>query len=130
MPPAQHNRPSRTIFPHGREGIVEAEIRAARELGVRIVASRGSMDLGESQGGLPPDERVEEADHVLAETERLAALQDGDLVQIAPLVAVLVVAADKNLLDRMQLWKSTNLKSVRLWAGLAMIGIGILVVYI
>ena len=53
-----------------------------------------------------------------------------NLVLIAPLVAVLVVAADKNLLDRMQLWKSTNMKSVRLWAGLAIIGIGILVVYI
>ena len=53
-----------------------------------------------------------------------------NLVLIAPLVAVLGIAADKNLLDRVQLWKSTNLKSVRLWAGLAMIGIGILVVYI
>ena len=53
-----------------------------------------------------------------------------NLVLIAPLVAVLGIAADKNLLDKVQLWKSTNLKNVRLWAGLAMIGIGILVVYI
>ena len=37
-------------------------MQAARELGVRIVASRGSMDLGESDGGLPPDELVEELD--------------------------------------------------------------------
>ena len=44
------------VFPRGRTGLVEAEIQAARELGVRLVASRGSMDLGESQGGLPPDE--------------------------------------------------------------------------
>ena len=51
-------------------------MRAARELGVRIVASRGSMDLGESDGGLPPDSLVEELDDVLADTERLAALQD------------------------------------------------------
>ena len=72
------------VFPRGRTGLVEAEVRAARELGVRIVASRGSMDLGESQGGLPPDSLVEEIDDVLADTERLAALQDGDgLVQIA-----------------------------------------------
>src|SRR5712691_5413688 len=70
------------VFPRGREGLIEAEVQAARELGVRIVASRGSMDLGESDGGLPPDELVEEIDHVLAETERLAALQD-ELVQIA-----------------------------------------------
>ena len=70
------------VFPRGREGLVEAEIQAARELGVRIVASRGSMDLGVSDGGLPPDELVEEIDHVLAETERLAAFQD-EFVQIA-----------------------------------------------
>jgi cytosine/adenosine deaminase-related metal-dependent hydrolase len=60
------------VFPRGREGLVEAEVQAARELGVRIVASRGSMDLGVSDGGLPPDELVEELDAVLADTERLA----------------------------------------------------------
>lgn len=61
------------VFPRGRAGLVEAEVQAARELGVRIVASRGSMDLGESDGGLPPDELVEDLDTVLADTERLAA---------------------------------------------------------
>ena len=70
------------VFPRGREGLIEAEIQAARELGLRIVAARGSMDLGESDGGLPPDELVEDIDHVLAETERLASLQD-EVVQIA-----------------------------------------------
>src|SRR5206468_910305 len=59
------------VFPRGRAGLVEAEVQAARELGVRIVASRGSMDLGVSDGGLPPDELVEELDAVLADTERL-----------------------------------------------------------
>ncbi|HEU0303819.1 MAG TPA: 8-oxoguanine deaminase [Gaiellaceae bacterium] len=61
------------LFPRGTSGLVEAEVRAAREIGVRIVASRGSMDLGESAGGLPPDSVVEDLDAVLAETERLAA---------------------------------------------------------
>ena len=37
------------VFPRGTSGLIEAEVRAARELGVRIVASRGSMDLGESR---------------------------------------------------------------------------------
>ena len=60
------------VFPRGRGGLVEAEVQAARELGVRIVASRGSMDLGVSDGGLPPDELVEDLDTVLADTERLA----------------------------------------------------------
>jgi cytosine/adenosine deaminase-related metal-dependent hydrolase len=72
------------VFPHGRSGLVEAEVQAARELGVRIVASRGSMDLGESDGGLPPDELVESIDDVLADTERLAGIQDQNgLVQLA-----------------------------------------------
>jgi cytosine/adenosine deaminase-related metal-dependent hydrolase len=71
------------VFPRGVVGLVEAEIRAAQELGVRIVASRGSMDLGESDGGLPPDSLVEDIDTILADTERLHRLADGALVQIA-----------------------------------------------
>ena len=75
------------VFPRGRDGLIEAEVDAARELGLRIVAARGSMDLGESDGGLPPDELVEELDAVLADTERLAgALHErerGARVQIA-----------------------------------------------
>jgi len=59
------------VFPRGVAGLVEAEVQAARELGVRIVASRGSMDLGVSDGGLPPDELVENLDAVLADTERM-----------------------------------------------------------
>ena len=71
------------VFPRGVTGLVEAEVRAAQELGVRLVASRGSMDLGESDGGLPPDSLVEDIDAILADTERLHALADGALVQIA-----------------------------------------------
>jgi len=74
------------VFPRGEDGLIEAEVEAARQLGVRIVASRGSMDLGESDGGLPPDGLVEELDEVLADTERLAALHEtgpGARVQLA-----------------------------------------------
>ncbi|HEX6680535.1 MAG TPA: 8-oxoguanine deaminase [Gaiellaceae bacterium] len=74
------------VFPRGEDGLVEAELEAAQELGVRIVASRGSMDLGESDGGLPPDSLVEELDAVLADTERLAARHEpgpGARVQLA-----------------------------------------------
>jgi cytosine/adenosine deaminase-related metal-dependent hydrolase len=71
------------LFPPGREGLLEAEVRAACELGVRIVASRGSMDLGESDGGLPPDSVVEDRDDVLAATEAAAKLADGGMVEIA-----------------------------------------------
>ena len=71
------------VFPRGVSGLVEAEVRAAQELGIRLVASRGSMDLGESDGGLPPDSLVEDIDTILADTERLHALADGALVQVA-----------------------------------------------
>jgi cytosine/adenosine deaminase-related metal-dependent hydrolase len=71
------------VFPRGTSGLVEAELRAAAEIGVRIVASRGSMDLGVSDGGLPPDNLVEDIDDVLADTERLAGLVDGAMAQIA-----------------------------------------------
>ncbi|MGH3035299.1 MAG: 8-oxoguanine deaminase [Gaiellaceae bacterium] len=74
------------LIPPGREGIVEAEIQAARDVGVRLVASRGSMDVGESQGGLPPDDIVEDPDHVLADTEGLAVLHEsgpGAQIEIA-----------------------------------------------
>jgi cytosine/adenosine deaminase-related metal-dependent hydrolase len=71
------------LFPPGVAGLLEAEIRAARELGLRIVAARGSMDLGESDGGLPPDAIVEDRDEALAATEAAAGLADGAHVEIA-----------------------------------------------
>ena len=65
------------LFPPGVEGLLEAEVQAARELGVRLVASRGSMDLGQSRGGLPPDHVIETTDGALAETEAAASLHEG-----------------------------------------------------
>jgi cytosine/adenosine deaminase-related metal-dependent hydrolase len=70
------------VFPRGGGDLIEAEVTAARELGVRLIPSRGSMDLGESEGGLPPDSLVEDPEEVLADTERLAA-RHPDLV-VAP----------------------------------------------
>lgn len=57
------------IFPQGRTGLLEAEIEAARQIGVRFHPCRGSMDLGESKGGLPPDSIVQDTDVILAQTE-------------------------------------------------------------
>ena len=59
------------VFPHGRPGIFEALVEAARELGIRFQPCRGSMSLGESKGGLPPDSVVEEEDAILADTESM-----------------------------------------------------------
>ncbi|HEV2967865.1 MAG TPA: 8-oxoguanine deaminase [Candidatus Dormibacteraeota bacterium] len=57
------------VFPRGREGIFEALVETASELGLRFHPCRGSMSLGESRGGLPPDRVVEDEDAILAETE-------------------------------------------------------------
>jgi len=57
------------VFPSGRKGIFEAVVDAARELGIRFHPCRGSMSLGESRGGLPPDSVVEDEDAILASTE-------------------------------------------------------------
>lgn len=58
------------IFPRDAGDLLGAEIRAARELGLRLHACRGSMDLGRSAGGLPPDFAVEDIDTVLAASTR------------------------------------------------------------
>lgn len=53
-----------------------------------------------------------------------------NLILISPLVAVLWIAADKIIVDKVQEWKKTNMKGVQFWAGLAMIIIGILIFFI
>jgi cytosine/adenosine deaminase-related metal-dependent hydrolase len=57
------------VFPAGRAGIFEALVETASELGLRFHPCRGSMSLGESKGGLPPDSVVEKEDAILAHTE-------------------------------------------------------------
>jgi cytosine/adenosine deaminase-related metal-dependent hydrolase len=59
------------VFPRGRTGIFEALVESARELGLRFHPCRGSMSLGESKGGLPPDSVVEDEDAILADTEAM-----------------------------------------------------------
>lgn len=57
------------LFQSGNK--VDYQIEAARDLGVRFHASRGSMSLGESKGGLPPDECVEDEAEILKDTVRV-----------------------------------------------------------
>jgi 8-oxoguanine deaminase len=57
------------LFPGGSGDLLAAGIEAAREAGLRFHACRGSMDLGQSAGGLPPDEVVEQTGAALAATE-------------------------------------------------------------
>ncbi len=57
------------LFPNGSK--LDDEIAAAQEVGLRIQASRGSMSLGESKGGLPPDSVVDNEDAILKDSQRL-----------------------------------------------------------
>jgi 8-oxoguanine deaminase len=58
------------LYPNGVR--LDDSIEAAREIGMRFHAARGSMSVGESAGGLPPDALVEREDEILADTQRLA----------------------------------------------------------
>ena len=58
------------VFPRGGGDLLAAEINAAHDVGLRFHACRGSMDLGQSSGGLPPDHVVEDRDAILAASER------------------------------------------------------------
>ncbi len=57
------------LFPNGSK--LDDEIEAAKEIGLRLHASRGSMSLGESKGGLPPDSVVDSEDEILKDSLRL-----------------------------------------------------------
>ncbi len=57
------------VFPHDGGDVLGAEIDAARTIGLRFHPTRGSMDLGRSSGGLPPDNVVEDIDAILAASE-------------------------------------------------------------
>jgi len=71
------------VVPRGDDSVFDAIAQAGRRVGVRLHLSRGSMDLGESAGGLPPDDVVEDTEAILASTESVAArLHDGDRVSV------------------------------------------------
>ncbi len=72
------------LFPNGSR--LDDEIEAAAEVGLRLHASRGSMSLGESKGGLPPDSVVEDEESILRDSQRLIEQyhdpKAGSMVQI------------------------------------------------
>ena len=57
------------IWPNGAR--IDDQIEAAREMGLRFHAARGSMSVGEAQGGLPPDSVVEDEDAILRDSHRV-----------------------------------------------------------
>ena len=75
------------VFPAGLEEAIDIEVAAARRLGLRVLLTRGSMNLSQRDGGLPPDSVVQDEDAILADSERVVARYheagQGAMVQIA-----------------------------------------------
>ncbi|MGD0184099.1 MAG: 8-oxoguanine deaminase [Roseiarcus sp.] len=75
------------LFPRGLEDAVDIEVEEARALGIRMTVTRGSMNRSQRDGGLPPDSVVQDADAILADSERVLKLfhdpEPGALVRVA-----------------------------------------------
>src|SRR5262245_494274 len=75
------------VFPRDGGDVLAATVDAARAVGLRFHPTRGSMDLGASSGGLPPDEVIEDADRVIAATqqaiERFHDASPGSMLRVA-----------------------------------------------
>ena len=75
------------LVPRADDSVFDAIADAAKTVGIRLHLARGSMDLGESRGGLPPDHVVEDVDAILASTESVIERHhDGErvVVTVAP----------------------------------------------
>ncbi len=59
------------IYPEERNDLIDIEIKTAGEMGIRFHPARGSMSLGESEGGLPPDNVVQSEKKIIKESERV-----------------------------------------------------------
>lgn len=75
------------VFPGGLEDAVDIEVEEARSLGLRVVLTRGSMNLSVADGGLPPEAVVQDHDTILADSQRVIDAHhergEGAMVQIA-----------------------------------------------
>ncbi len=59
------------LFPAGMDTAIDVQVEVARRMGVRVLLTRGSMTLGERDGGLPPQSTVQDPEVILADSERL-----------------------------------------------------------
>jgi len=59
------------LFPNGLENAIDVQVEAVRKLGMRAMLTRGSMSLGEADGGLPPQQTVQQGEVILDDSQRL-----------------------------------------------------------
>ena len=75
------------VFPPGALDAIDIAVEEARALGLRVVLTRGSMNLSQKDGGLPPDGVVQDAETIIADSARLIAAHHqagpGAMIQIA-----------------------------------------------
>jgi 8-oxoguanine deaminase len=75
------------LFPGGLENAIDVQVEVVRELGMRAMLTRGSMSLGEADGGLPPQQTVQQGEVILADSQRLIGQYhqrgEGAQIQIA-----------------------------------------------
>jgi 8-oxoguanine deaminase len=75
------------VFPNGLENGLDVQVQALQSLGCRATLTRGSMSLGEKDGGLPPDTVIQNEDTILGDSERVVSAyhqgQAGAMMQIA-----------------------------------------------
>ena len=75
------------LFPEGLENAIDIQVDSVRELGMRAMLTRGSMSLGEADGGLPPQQTVQQGEVILEDSRRLIRQYhergDGAQIQIA-----------------------------------------------
>jgi 8-oxoguanine deaminase len=75
------------LYPVGMEGAMDIQAEEAAAVGIRMTLNRGSMNLSEKDGGLPPDGVVQDEDTILADCERVLGryhdAADGSMLQVA-----------------------------------------------
>jgi 8-oxoguanine deaminase len=75
------------LFPDQLENAIDIQVEEAQKLGMRVVLTRGSMSLGEKDGGLPPQSVVQTKEQILSDSERLIKTyhdaKEGSMTQIA-----------------------------------------------
>ena len=102
------------LFPSGSGDLLEAEITAAGRIGVRFHPARGSMNLGESRGGLPPDSVVEEHDAILEATaaaiDRWHDASDEAMVRIAVAPCSPFSVTEELMRDAAELARNTGVR--------------------